>query len=189
MDDALLRRYERYAGKWLAETESAEPPVFREPTDESLAEILSHQHITRAAKPEEYPAIREAIDRLRNRKMMTDELRELALFAYECGLVGSVGDVRHGATIRDGLARGCQAADELVRANVELHHLRKQVDLMAKALQRSAHDDRETLIAASLEQDKVDAFSVCTCNAEDETKCSRCGQCSRCHGPCDCPSA
>ena len=32
----------------------------------------------------------------------------------------------------------------------------------------------------------VDAFSVCTCNAEDETKCSRCGQCSRCHGFCDC---
>ncbi|PWK81694.1 hypothetical protein C8D88_116105 [Lentzea atacamensis] len=32
----------------------------------------------------------------------------------------------------------------------------------------------------------VDAFSVCTCNAEDETKCSRCGVCERCHGACDC---
>lgn len=41
-------------------------------------------------------------------------------------------------------------------------------------------------IAEDAKQEGVDAFSVCTCNAEDETKCSRCGQCSRCHGVCDC---
>lgn len=32
----------------------------------------------------------------------------------------------------------------------------------------------------------VDAFLICTCNAEDETRCSRCGQCARCRGLCDC---
>lgn len=62
------RLYERYAAKWLAETESAEPPVFRETTDENLAEVLSHQWIARAARPEEYPAIREAIDKLKAEK-------------------------------------------------------------------------------------------------------------------------
>lgn len=117
---------------------------------------------------------------------MTDELRKLATFAYECGLVGSVGNVWHSVTIRDGLTRGRELADELTQANVELDRLRQQVELMARSLQRSALDDRDALVAASLKQDAVDAFSVCTCNAENETKCSRCGACSRCHGACDC---
>lgn len=37
-----------------------------------------------------------------------------------------------------------------------------------------------------IDHNGVDAFTVCTCIAEAETRCSCCGQCARCHGLCDC---
>jgi hypothetical protein len=40
-DERLWKRYDNYAGKWLAETVCMEPPRYLEPTDENMAAILS----------------------------------------------------------------------------------------------------------------------------------------------------
>lgn len=60
----LFRRYTRYAAKWFADTLFLEPPRPLEPTDENLTAILCTPTIARKARPEEFDAIREAIERL-----------------------------------------------------------------------------------------------------------------------------
>jgi hypothetical protein len=55
----LQRRYQRYAGKFRADTVGQGTPM--EPTDANLAAILQVPGIVRKARPEEFPMIRAAL--------------------------------------------------------------------------------------------------------------------------------
>ncbi|WP_431728507.1 hypothetical protein [Verrucosispora sp. TAA-831] len=60
--DALARRREGYAAKFAAETVSAEPPRYVAPTDAAFAATFAH--CVGVPATGEYPAIREAFERL-----------------------------------------------------------------------------------------------------------------------------
>jgi hypothetical protein len=54
-----VRRAQRYAAKFRADTVGLEPPQPLPPTDENLARVLNR--CVRPARAEEYPAIRAAL--------------------------------------------------------------------------------------------------------------------------------
>lgn len=72
----LFRRYTHYAAKWFADTLFLEPPRPLEPTDENLTAILCTPTIARKARPEEFDAIRDAIERLSRHPQVQKSLAE-----------------------------------------------------------------------------------------------------------------